>query len=633
MRPRIGVVCMEQIGKALLQAIEVMQLDAEFTLSDCIVQDESQLPAELAKSDVLLSSGHLVKILRRITEKPIIKIEPSLFDILLAYSNAVSHHIDPVIILPSESGPMMVNQVQNIFSLRIAADFYGSFDDVDRMILHYQNEGYHCVIGSGLVCERAEAMGMKSIFVYPQESLQSFIQLSYDTALSLCKETELNQKLSTIFRYSQQGILFTDAQGLISIYNKRAEAILKTEGGNLTGRSIAQFFPQLSLNTAFREQRPVHHLMCRFSGESFIASIVPILSKDELSNVMVSIEDVQTIQRQEQHIRNALAQRGFVAKHRFENLETCSPVFELLIQTAKKFARSEDCVVILGETGTGKEVLAQSIHNHSTRAGNPFVAVNCSAISESLLESELFGYDEGAFTGAKRGGKQGYFEVAHKGTIFLDEISELSLPLQSKLLRVIQEKQLIHVGGSKVINFDARVIAATNRNLWDLVQQKKFREDLYYRLAVLELEIPPLRLRQQDIMPMFLNFVLRGDNLLAVELQKHREELGSILCSHSWPGNVRELENFVKTLLVQRNPADTLEAFLELVRQEIERRKARSVHQERKEKMAAVLTGSLEYQRIQAAILEAEGNYTKAAALLGISRVTLWRKLKALQKD
>ena len=630
MKPKIGVVCMGQIGQALIRAIEDMSLDADFILSDALVRDESHLPAELSKSDVLLSSGYLEKVLRKVTDKPVIKIEPSLFDILLAYSQALHYDPSPIIILPAGSGSPLVSRIQDILSVRIRSDPYESLQDIDEKLRQYQQKGHRCIIGSGLVYERAAALGMKSIFVYPQESLRTFIQLAYDTALSICKELDGKQKMSTIFQYSHQGILFTDEQGRISLCNAPAERILKVPENQLVGERITRFLPRESLRLVFEEQEPVQHLLCSFGGEQYIASLVPIMAKEELSNVMVSLDNVRTIQKQEMHIRNALAQKGFVAKHHFEEQTTQSPAFRTLIRRAKRFAQSDDCVVILGETGTGKEVLAQSIHNYSSRADNPFVAVNCSAISENLLESELFGYDEGAFTGAKKGGKQGYFEIAHKGTIFLDEIGELSLPLQSKLLRVIQEQQLIHVGGSKVINFDARVIAATNRNLWELVQQKRFREDLYYRLAVLELEIPPLRERQEDIFPLFLQFVTPRDSLLAVRLGEHRAALERLLCSYAWPGNVRELENLVKTLLATWGPEEPLEAFLAQLDQEVQRRKVRMGDRQLPPVLEPLMSElSPELQRIQAALVETGGNYTKAAALLGISRVTLWRKLKA----
>lgn len=192
------------------------------------------------------------------------------------------------------------------------------------------------------------------------------------------------------------------------------------------------------------------------------------------------------------------------------------------------------------------------------------------------------------------------------------------------------------MGGSKVINFDVRIIAATNCNLWDLVQQKQFREDLYYRLAVLELEIPPLRRRQKDILPLFLNFIAKQDSFLAVELEQMQQKLDRLLCSHSWPGNVREMENFTKTVIASRTPSQSTEDFWLLLEEEIIRRKKRCILTDESVMSAYMhkrLPPSEEIQKIREALMATNGNYTKAAALLGVSRVTLWRKIKANQDE
>jgi len=316
----------------------------------------------------------------------------------------------------------------------------------------------------------------------------------------------------------------------------------------------------------------------------------------------------------------------------------------------KKFALSDDNIIILGETGTGKEVLAQSIHNYTLRAKKPFVAVNCSALSETLLESELFGYDEGAFTGAKRGGKQGLFEMAHTGTIFLDEISELSLSLQTKLLRVIQEMQVIHVGGTHVINLDIRIIAATNKDLWSLVRSGKFREDLYYRLNVLELNLPPLRERPEDIYPLFIHFISKSNPNIQNQLEQISQKLSSVLCSYSWPGNIRELENFSKMIMVICNMAGSPNDIYNQINYEIlEKCKKYSISFDQSKAVSGInsldkINSSIvaDYKKysiekdnelIHNALVESGGNITKAAISLGISRVTLWRKLKQLKQD
>ena len=315
-----------------------------------------------------------------------------------------------------------------------------------------------------------------------------------------------------------------------------------------------------------------------------------------------------------------------------------SDAMNSLRRIVEKVATTDANILITGENGTGKEVLAQSIHNHSLRAENPFVAVNCASITESLLESELFGYDEGAFTGAKKGGKPGYFEMAHTGTIFLDEISELSLPMQSKLLRAIQEKQIIHVGGNRVIHFDTRIIAAANRDLWKMACEHQFREDLYYRLAVLELNIPALKDRQEDILPLFFKFMFHLNPELSSRFQTHTPRLEALLCSYSWPGNIRELENFAHMISVTAGATDSSETLMTVITTEIYRRIARTetvpaaAAVPLPEASHPVQAGDLlsERERVRYALSQANGNCTQAAQLLNISRTTLWRKMKAM---
>nr|WP_274608171.1 sigma 54-interacting transcriptional regulator [Peribacillus sp. TH27] len=242
-------------------------------------------------------------------------------------------------------------------------------------------------------------------------------------------------------------------------------------------------------------------------------------------------------------LRLKIKESGHIAKYKFNDIISKSSKIEQVKKQAKKMALSDSNVLIIGESGTGKELFANSIHNYSSRNPFPFVAVNCSALPDNLLESELFGYEEGAFTGAKRGGKKGLFEQAHRGTIFLDEIGDISSNLQSRLLRVLQQKEVLRVGGTKVIPVDVRVIAATNKDLFHLVQERQFRDDLYYRLKVLQLNIPPLRERVEDIFPLIKHFMFKKRTQLTFS-----SEAQYCLESYNWPGNIRELENMVECL-------------------------------------------------------------------------------------
>jgi len=298
---------------------------------------------------------------------------------------------------------------------------------------------------------------------------------------------------------------------------------------------------------------------------------------------------------------------------------------ERLIGLAEKYAAADSTLLVQGESGTGKEMIAQGIHIASQRKGGPFVAVNCAALPESLLESELFGYEEGSFTGARKGGKAGLFEMAHKGTIFLDEIGELPLLLQARLLRVLQEREVMRIGGSKMIPVDVRIIAATNRNLIQLIHEGDFREDLYFRLAVLVLKVPSLRERLEDIpclVESFLKEWRKAGNIQVTEEDIRR------LQTYSWPGNIRELKNLLERALVLTEDGEPLQLFNSDVWISAEHpSRANKDHPSDQN----ISEEEIEDLRIKRILAEEDGHIGKAASRLGIHRSTLWRKLKNLK--
>ena len=295
------------------------------------------------------------------------------------------------------------------------------------------------------------------------------------------------------------------------------------------------------------------------------------------------------------------------------------------MQTAKRYAVANSSVLISGETGTGKEMFAQSIHNYSRRRGEAFVAVNCATIPANLLESELFGYVEGAFTGAKRGGKMGLFELAHKGTIFLDEIGETSLDMQARLLRVLEEHEIMRVGDDKVIPVDIRVIAASNRDLKKMVDEGSFRSDFYYRLDVLSLKLPPLRDCIENIETLIHNFTARYASENGRRPLEYAPEAMKLLVDYEWPGNVRELKNVVERLVVTCGD-DCIDAGRVM--------DALHITAPLPVKTAPSGEGTLdeaEMRLIKRTLAECGGNKTQTAKRLGISRPTLHRKLRIME--
>ncbi len=264
----------------------------------------------------------------------------------------------------------------------------------------------------------------------------------------------------------------------------------------------------------------------------------------EKINSIIVIKDAEKIQNIEIGIRKSLSSKGYLAKYTFDDIIYQSNIMNTIVVRAKKIASIDATTLIYGDTGTGKELIAHALHNNSKRCNNPFLAINCAAISENLLESELFGYEEGSFTGAKKGGKKGLFELAHNGTLFLDEISNISQQLQVKLLRVLQEREIIKTGGLNIIPINVRIIVATNENLEELIDKGTFRKDLYYRINNFTITLPSLKDRREDI-PLLIKSIMN-------EYKSNKQiddELMSFLINYKWPGNIRELKNCIEYII------------------------------------------------------------------------------------
>lgn len=321
--------------------------------------------------------------------------------------------------------------------------------------------------------------------------------------------------------------------------------------------------------------------------------------------------------------------KGFVAKYNFDDIVTVDKYMIELKNLASLYSKTDGTILIQGESGTGKELFAQSIHNASNRCGGPFVAVNCAAIPENLLESELFGYEGGAFTGARKEGKQGLFELAHNGSIFLDEIGEIPKSLQARLLRVIQEKEIMRVGGDKIISVDIRIISTTNRNLEKQVRSGDFRQDLYYRLNVFNLKIPSLRQRKGDIALIATRLLneFTDDSINHGEIVK---EINSLLVSYDWPGNIRELNNIMErlSLVILQSNSDNYREMLKKVMNVPDEEDGDnitlriSIKNGLKDAMKEV-----EKNIIDTMLIKYNYDKNKVAKILKVGRSTLWRKI------
>ena len=341
------------------------------------------------------------------------------------------------------------------------------------------------------------------------ESMRQSAQEAKNIAMAKQREKTKGNLFRAVIDYAYDGIISVDDKGLINIFNPVAERLTQTPSSKAIGRHIQEVWPDLEVHRALCSTKEDLAQLLNINNEQVVCNKVPICVNNSIVGVVINFQDVTKLQQMEAKVRRRLFSTGHVASLCFDDIIGTSDQLKTSVSLARDFALTDSAILILGETGTGKEVFAQSIHNGSDRSQGPFVALNCAALPEQILESELFGYVGGAFTGARQKGKAGLFEVAHGGTLFLDEIGELTTMTQGKLLRVLQEKQVMRLGSDRVTPIDVRIIAATNRPLKRLVNEKKFRADLYYRLNVLQLRLIPLRDRNEDVIALARFFLDR----------------------------------------------------------------------------------------------------------------------------
>ncbi|MED4779086.1 sigma 54-interacting transcriptional regulator [Brevibacillus choshinensis] len=378
-------------------------------------------------------------------------------------------------------------------------------------------------------------------------AMQSLVYITKELNKEIQHAHLLSKYLEAIVNRIEDAVIAFDESEIVRFVNQKAVDSLNLHGIQVVGEKSVDCLPQ-DFYESIRQCEENEDVLVDWANKTYFFRKMHIVMEGSFLGSLILFRKAADIEKLEHDYRMRLYSKGLVAKYQFDDIYGESATFQQVIQIARKIARSNSTVLLLGETGTGKELLAQAIHNASPRRREPFVGVNFAAISESLLESELFGYEEGAFTGARKGGHIGWFELAHKGTIFLDEIGDASGAIQNRLLRVLQERQIMRVGGNKVIPTDIRVIAATNQDLQRMVQEGTFRADLYYRLNILPIHLPPLRKRREDIPWLVDHFVKKYSFDLRRPPFTLSNETMKALLDYDWPGNIRELENVVEYL-------------------------------------------------------------------------------------
>ena len=395
----------------------------------------------------------------------------------------------------------------------------------------------------GMMVEIALRLGLE--YLPETESFMNYAKVvasnHYSFDLMYAKSRRQESQMHILAESLDEGLIGVNETGEVFVCNKKACQIARISEELAMGKKGEEVFPYIPFYQVLREKKAVPEKVIRLFGTNVSLAVVPVVRKEDCIGAFAMLQKFNEQESRQNALRRQLMQKGHYARYTFDDVIGNSDAITETINILRKMAATESPVLLIGETGTGKELMAHAVHQASGRAAGPFIAINVAAMPENLLESELFGYEEGAFTGAKKGGRPGLFEFAHHGTLFLDEVEGMSLSMQVKLLRVLQEGEIMRVGGGSIIRVDVRIVAATNESLEEKIQDGSFRKDLYYRLNALTVEIPPLRKRGDDIF-LLLDYFMRkmgGDFTLS-------EGVKTFLRRHPWPGNIRELQNAVE---------------------------------------------------------------------------------------
>lgn len=488
--------------------------------------------------------------------------------------------------------------------------------DVRMGIEQLRRQGCTVFVGGLTMCRICEEQNLA--FVHVKTGYQAVVHAVSEAvaaARSLLRAQTRGDLLGTLLNNASYALVATDSNGLIIAGNRQAELLFGRT--SLEGIALHEVYHTENEGPAVQKEELVS-----LNGQQFLVTQQPISMAIETPGFLITFQNAEAIRQTEHRIRTELNRKGLVARYSFADIVTQNPYMLALVEKAKRFSQVPGTVLLLGETGTGKELFAQSIHNASPRAKEPFVAINCAALPEQLLESELFGYTDGAFTGASKGGKSGLFELAHKGTLFLDEIAEMPIVLQAKLLRVLQEREVRRIGADMVVPVDVRVVSAANNTIIQKVQQGTFRLDLFYRLSLLNLHLVPLRERLEDIGLLFRHFVQQYCRAHALPPIMVNDAAIELLKQFYWPGNIRELRNAAERLAILHTSSEVGEQEIQMLDIASTSLYGEQPAQHKAVRIKPRITDEELHQQFLASGLSREA----FAKQVGLSRTTLWRK-------
>ena len=576
-------------------------------------------------ASLIISRGGTYQLIRKAVDVPVVEIRVSLYDIVESLIG-VERDTGTIGIVGYSNVVESSEVLQKLLPMKIEKVTIRETDDIPEVLQAYKKRGVHTFIGDGTLTTIAEKQGSETILITSrEESIDAAIQEARRILQANWLEKKRTERIRTIIDFMRDGLIAIDEEGKVILFNQAAEEIFRVKKEEVLGRQIQDSISVCKLPNLLHSNRPQYGHLLNAGDTKLVIDRNPVLVDDRLGGAVATFQAVDDFQKMEHKIRRQLADRGLHASYRLSDIIYRSEAMRRCIFHAERYAIYDAPTLVLGESGVGKELICQGMHNASARRREPFVAVNCAALAPSLMESELFGYAEGSFTGATRSGKAGIFELAHHGTVFLDEISELPFELQGKLLRVLQEHQVMRIGDDKIIPVDVKVICASNRNLSQMVREGTFRKDLFFRINILSLIVPPLRSRREDILPLAEHFMERFSKKYGLTRLTFDERTAERLLNRAYEGNVRELSALIERCVI-------LSSFDPLTEEPAEMEALEAAH------FGGIAQSGEPYADLQSAVgryirevFDSTGqNVARTCEILAISRSTLWRKRQEL---
>ena len=569
-------------------------------------------------ADILVARGMTHDVLRDMfPDKHVVQIQLSSFDIFDALVQCRKLQAKKIALCLHNVEIHNLDSLQELCGASIRMYDVADEQSAEAAVCEAASEGADTFVGAGTMCGICDRRGLRRVHIHTKhDAVVAAMQEALNAAKTINLERTRSEIINIMLNHNEDGIIAIDDKGRILAINNQAYRVFQLSTvGELIGQPLSSVGASGEWKQLLENGSGKDRIIC-LHDKKYYVQYKPLSEMEAGAGALIFIKNTDRIIEEESRIRRGLSEKGLTAKYTFEDILGQSAAIRENIRMAERYSGVNSNVLIIGETGTGKELFAHSIHQASKRSHQPFVALNCAALPENLLESELFGYEAGAFSGASKGGKTGLFELAHKGTIFLDEIGEIPITLQAKLLRVLQEKEIRRIGSTSVHPVDVRVISATNINMEEKIKEGQFRSDLYYRLNLLDISIPPLRERKEDIQELVDHYLTRFACEMGKSIPTVTKDAARILKEHSWPGNVRELRNICERLTVLNDTS--------IIGEELLRR----LKIFRKEETFSV--GETADSREDSVYdrLKPRKKKKDLAEELGVSRTTLWRMAK-----